>query len=624
MNLREAVKKILIREISSKIVDRLIQKWTQGKNIDPSKVKDYIDEFSDISSSLPVEFRDITKLDFSTVSKIVDARRAKNRIKKFTTKFKKMDYPEGAPKPSNLDLKRTLKKYNDIYPFIKDGQRAKFEEYDWLKFLSKTNEFFERHFFSLIQNKILEENPNWTPEQIAFYLTEIVENYDQLPENTPPIYLLSMSEIEHIIDGLPKTQKNQKSKIDVSDIPQVSHPKKNLTIYAPTGKPDCIRLKNGRPWCTSREGTLNLYYNYRFDQNLTLYYVIDEDLPFNHLNFASVILVDRNGEMRLADGANSGRYGGTVILPWDEIVSKIPKLDGLKDLFKPKPLTEEESRIFTKLRRMGIPDVSLQEWFGDLAQTETNYSPDDLIELWMEINSSKLGDKQYASLNVDQKKKYIALGFQLTPDQINSSENSVMTYYSKKQLENITSKSIRDLTNEDVTLINHPFFKKIKTELRDKFLNEITRGQISKDLEFTVDLDRSDSGGVFNFVKLYGIELLLTELPENLVTLGVVTSKVSSYNLKFGEEFAKYKNLEHLKLKNCVTEFPTFIKELNLEILEVYDPRIKKVPDWVGDLALNFLTISPETYIDPKIQHKLETREHRFSNDFFYLSREVI
>ena len=111
MNLRDTVKKILIHEISSKIVDKLVQKWTQGKDINPEKVKEYIDEFSDISSSLPVEFRDITKLDFSTVSKIVEARRAKNRLKKLTTKFKKMDYPEGAPKPSNLDLKRTIKKY---------------------------------------------------------------------------------------------------------------------------------------------------------------------------------------------------------------------------------------------------------------------------------------------------------------------------------------------------------------------------------------------------------------------------------------------------------------------------------------------------------------------------------
>jgi hypothetical protein len=620
MNLRDTVKKILIHEISSKIVDKLVQKWTQGKDINPETAKEYIDEFSDISSSLPVEFRDITKLDFSTVSKIVEARRAKNRLKKLTTKFKKMDYPEGAPKPSNLDLKRTIKKYNDIYPFIKDGQRAKFEEYDWLKFLSKTNEIFERHFLGLMQNKITEENPNWTPEQIAFYLNAIIENYDQLPENTPPIYLLSMSEIEHIIDGLSKTEINQKSKIDVSDIPQVSHPKKNLTIYAPTGKPDCIRLKNGRSWCTSREGTSNLYYNYRFDQNLTLYYVIDEDLPFDHLNFATVILVDKNGEMRLADGSNSRRYAGSTILPWDEIVGKIPKLDGLKDLFEPKPLTEEENRIFTKLRRMSIPDVSLQEWFGDLAQTETSYSPDDLIELWMEINSSKMTDKQYASLNVDQKKKYIALGIELTPGQINSSENSVIAYYSKKQLEKILTKSIRELKDDDVSLLNHPMFKKLKIDLRDKFLQQLTKVAIGKNLDLRIDLDKKDDSGVGNFMKLYGLEILLSQLPENLVFLIITAPKGSVYDLKFGEEFARFKNLEKFSLENCVTEFPTFLKKLDIEILEINDPRVKKVPDWVGDMKLNFLTISNQTYIDPKIKEKLETREKRFPLDFFALT----
>jgi len=619
MNLRDTVKKILIHEISSKIVDKLVQKWTQGKEINPDKVKKYIDEFSDISSSLPVEFRDITKLDFSTVSKIVEARRAKNRLKKLTTKFKKMDYPEGTPKPSNLDLKRTIKKYNDIYPFIKDGQISKFEEYDWLKFLSRTNEIFERHFLGHLQNKISKENPNWTPEQIAFYLNAIIENYDQLPENTPPIYLLSMSEIEHIIDGLPKTEINQKSKIDVSDIPQVSHPKKNLTIYAPTGKPDCIRLKNGRPWCTSREGTSNLYYNYRFDQNLTLYYVIDEDLPFDNLNFASVILVDRNGGMRLADGSNSGKYAGSTILPWDEIVGKIPKLDGLKDLFEPKPLTEEENRIFTKLRRMNIPDVSLQEWFGDLAQTETSYSPDDLIELWMEITSSRMTDKQYASLNVDQKKKYIALGIELTPSQINSSENSVITYYSKKQLEKILTKSISQLKDEDVSLLNHPMFKKLKIDLRDKFLQQLTKVAIGKNLDFRIDLDKKDSSGVGNFMKLYGLEILLSQLPENLVFLIITAPKGSVYDLKFGEEFARFKNLEKFSLENCVTEFPTFLKKLDIEILEINDPRVKKVPDWVGDMKLNFLVISNQTYLDPKIEEKLETREKRSPLDNFAL-----
>ena len=57
MNLKDTVKKILINEISSKIVDKLVQQWTKDTNLDPSVVKEYIDEFSGISSSLPVQFR---------------------------------------------------------------------------------------------------------------------------------------------------------------------------------------------------------------------------------------------------------------------------------------------------------------------------------------------------------------------------------------------------------------------------------------------------------------------------------------------------------------------------------------------------------------------------------------
>ena len=73
-------------------------------------------------------------------------------------------------------------------------------------------------------------------------------------------------------------------------------------------------------------------------------------------------------------------------------------------------------------------------------------------------------------------------------------------------------------------------------------------------------------------------------------------------------------------MENCVTEFPTFLKKLDIEILEINDPRVKKVPDWVGDMKLNFLTISNQTYIDPKIKEKLETREKRFPLDFFALT----
>lgn len=609
MNLKDTVKKILINEISSKIVDKLVQQWTKDTNLDPSKVKEYIDEFSGISSSLPVQFRDITRLDFPSVKKIVDARRAKTRVKTLTTKFKTMEYPEGQPKPSNTELKSTIRKYNEIYPFLTDRERKSLENTTWLQFLSKTNQFFETKFASELLKKIKKEEPNWTEDQIMYYLLSIVQNYNEIPENTPPFYLLSISEIEHIIDGLPTSKKVENIKSDITDIPQVLNPRKNLLIYAPTGKPDCIKLKNGRPWCTSREGSNNLYYNYRFDKNLTLYYVIDEDLPFDNLNFATVILVDPDGGMRLADASNSGDYGGHVVLPWEQIVKKLPKLDGLKELFVPKPLTENEKSVIQALRR-ARGESNLNSWAKNFLETNPTfaeeYSPYDIIELWMEVNSQRLSDMQYASLDPELKKKYIGLGHDLSSDMINNSESSVLTYYANKKLESILKKSLKDLSDEDIALLNNQSFKKHKTYLKDRFITQLSDPSANKDGFINVDLrSRNISSPVDKFIKLYGLDLLISKLPLDIKSLSIVADDDGSVTLKFGDDLSRLQNLEQLELTNCVNEFPIVIKKLNLEVLTISDKRIKKVPNWVGDLHLFFLNLSKETYLDPKIEERL-------------------
>jgi len=124
-------------------------------------------------------------------------------------------------------------------------------------------------------------------------------------------------------------------------------------------------LRNGRSWCTSRDGSSNLYYNYRLNNNLTLYYVINEDLPYSDTNFASVILVQTDGRKRLADGTNSGRYSGHDAIPWDDIVKKIPKLSGLESIFVPKPLTEEEKQTIDKVKNTRVGDNPTKSFDGD-------------------------------------------------------------------------------------------------------------------------------------------------------------------------------------------------------------------------------------------------------------------
>ena len=614
MSLKEQIRKVIISEIAEKIVEKLVQNWTKGTSLNPDVVKDYILKFADISSSLPVEFRDITRLNYTTVKKLVDAKLAKNRLKDLTTHFKTMKHEEGQA-PSNTILKKTIRKYNEIYPFLKPEEIKKMEKYTWLKFMSKVNEIFQTNFLGLLLEKIKKEEPTWSQDQIIFYLDKALEYYNEIPDNTPPLHLLSMNEIESVIDTILATKKTKIAKVDTSDIPQVSHPKKNLTIYAPTGKPECIRLANGRSWCTSREGGGNLYYNYRFDRKLTLYYVIDEDLPFDDLNFASVILVDNNGDMRLADGSNSGRFSGHDIVPWDVILSKIPKLDGLKDRFVPKPLTEQENKIFSMLRRMSIPDVSLFEWFTDLKQKEDllelDYSVEDLIELWMEINSPSLLDNQYKFLTPELKKKYISLGFDLDNTKIKNSESSVLQYYMKKKLEKLLNKSIKQLDDSEITLLNLPIFQNYKNELRDKFTKELSNETFNNGSTFELDLTNSRDNRIGNYVKLYSFDALINNIPKNITDLVIIGESNTTTDLTFDDNFKNFKNLERLNLKYCTSEFPIFIKSLmQLETICVVDPRIAQVPNWVGDFSeLRFLTVSQKTKISPDLTKKIESRD---------------
>jgi hypothetical protein len=187
-----------------------------------------------------------------------------------------------------------------------------------------------------------------------YYVQAYLDNFNQLYDQMPLVTSLSFTDFEHYIDASVKSEDTD-TKTDTSDVEEVYN-ENNLIIFQPKTRDQCIKLKNGRSWCTSREGTSNLFYNYRLDNERTLYYVIDQDKDYSDVNFAVVILVDPDGDMSLADGTNSGRYSGHQNIPWSEIVTKIPKLKGLEGIFKPKPLTSEEKSLIDKIRGSKVGD----------------------------------------------------------------------------------------------------------------------------------------------------------------------------------------------------------------------------------------------------------------------------
>jgi hypothetical protein len=267
------------------------------------------------------------------------------------------------------------------------------------------------------------------------------------------------------LDGLEgKKDATDKNKQEVDDI-DLKYDQNNLKIFAPKTKDQCIRLKNGRGWCTSREGSGNMYYNYRLGNERTLYYVIDEDKSFDDLNFATVILVDPDGRKSMADKSNSGRYGGSTNLPWNEIVSKVPKLEGLENIFVPEPLTQQERELINVVRNARVGNNPME-----------SFENPQQVEMWLEYNSPTLNDIQYSNLTPDLKKKYIALGMNLSSPMIKTSEPEVLKYYIGKKIDVIKNKDISSLTNEEISLLETPMLKKLKEELKSKFASSITSG----------------------------------------------------------------------------------------------------------------------------------------------------
>ena len=380
---------------------------------------------------------------------------------------------------------------------------------------------------------------------------------------------MSFSELEHLLDGLQgKKEQSDKNKEDLSNI-DLKYDENGLKIFAPTTKDQCIRLRNGRGWCTSREGGGNMYYNYRLGHERTLYYVIDEDKSFDDLNFATVILVDPSGRMAMADKSNSGRYGGSTNMPFSEIVSKVPKLDGLEYIFEPKPLTQEEKQLINTVKNAKVGENPME-----------SFNTPQEVEMWLEYNSPRLSDVQYSNITSDLKKKYIALGMDLSSNMIKSSEPEVLRYYISKKIDSIKSKGVNNLSTEDIALLNTPILKKVKEEFKPKFAKELVSGGGTKvEIEYP-------TGNSSKFVALYGFEELFNNLPDNMTNFLFNNKSNSEINLELPPSISRFKDLEALLLMKCVSSIPENIGDLeNLNFLALPDnPNLTSLPSSILDL----------------------------------------
>ena len=571
MRLLKFLNQNILNEVSDKVKNQLYSKFKDDTSDSREVIMSYIDLFDRYKESLPSNKRDITKYSYKDLKSFIEVKQSVKTITDIFNKFKKKE--QGI---ENVELKKNIKKFLEIQSELPPEYQdiTKFSFLNLVKFINKG---YSQLLNKKMIKKFSEENPNLTQDQILFYLNNYNENFDIIPFETKGIDKMSFSELEGLLDGLEgKKDATDIKKTDVEDI-DLKYDENNLKIFAPKTKDQCIRLKNGRGWCTSREGSGNMYYNYRLGSERTLYYVIDEDMNFDDLNFATVILVDPNGRKAMADKSNSGTYGGSTNLPWSEIVKKVPKLEGLEDIFKPEPLTNEEKELINIVRNVRVGDNPME-----------SFNSPQQVEMWLEYNSPTLSDTQYSNLTSNLKKKYIALGMDLSSNMITTSEPEVLKYYIGKKIEVITNKDINSLNSSELSLLNTPMLKKLKDEFKPKF----TKSLVTSRDELTIS--EFDSGPIAKFIKLYGLEDLFKNLPETLKSIQIINTKEPNMIIKIPEDIGRFKQLSMIIFRNCIDRLPDSICELpELTYLGCIDnTQLTTIPECIVNLPkITFLNL---------------------------------
>jgi hypothetical protein len=570
--------KSVLLEISDKLKKSLVSKFSQQTQDTPETIGEYIDEFEKYKNGLPANERDLSKYDYANLKKVIDVKKYQKKEKELFSAFKKKE-----DKLERVELAKTIRKFLEVQS--KFGKVKDPSNYKFLDFSKLINQVYPKYIKQILMDKFKKENNQITDDILEYYISSYLENFDELYSQMPPPNQLTFAEFEHYIDGIDKGLMNNE-KSSTEDI-EIVYDKNNLIIFQPKTRDQCIRLKNGRSWCTSREGGSNLFYNYRLDNKRTLYYVIDQDKQYSDLNFAVVILVDPYGDMSLADGSNSGRYSGHQNIPWDEIVNKLPKLKNLKDVFVPNPLSEKELELIRQIRNSIVGDNPIK----DLGSEER-------AEMWLEIKSPNLTDNQFKNLTPLLRKKYIALGHELSSGMIAVADDNTKKYYISKKIESIKSKSLTQLSESDIAILNLPGMAKLKEEMKSKLATDFQSGD-----NVTIKIPAQKEG---KYIALYGFDELIKNLSSNIKFFELICTEKNYPQYDLPSEFCnRFTQLETLVMENIVASIPDNINNLrNLIVLNLKgNKELKTLPSSIlqmDDLNMIILRNAADDFTPPQ------------------------
>jgi len=599
-------KKILL-EYPESTVKKLVDKFSKQTDETEDVIRKTIADFERFKAAFDNEDKDIFKHDYNKIKTLIADKSTKQKSKK-DLEGMVQDYINKWRGTVQVDLQLTklnIKKFFEVkthFPQVKEFKRDVLSfnptELNELvaKYFSRFNNQGINELVAAITQKFHEENPD--EDAMTTFLPRakrFVRHFELIPINSKLSKFMNFEEFEHIVDGYTPMEESEYTvpEIDLGDV-DIPYEDDNVLIFAPDQKHKCINIRKkhapDRRWCTSWEGSGNYYYNYRLNQNLTLYYIINKNLPSSDLNYATVILVDRYGDMRLADGSNSGRYAGSTVIPWSEITKKVPVLDGKKQYLEAKPYTDEDQ---AKLQRYKSYSLRTTDPIAELGSEEE-------VELWMELRSPDFshmnqGDEIFGNLPEELQKKYIGLGNELTAGMVRALSPSGMSYYVSKKKEKLLQKSLKDLSENDMEVVLSKEMRPYLRSLKEKYRNEL-----STDFKpnFVGIAYPSDANA--KYARMFGLEELFDLIPADTRFLQIENKSKDKVILKIPASISKFTNVRTLVFENIVNEIPEEIGSLKrLSFLNLTNnEELTTLPESITEIyCLDFISVLGSTQL---------------------------
>jgi hypothetical protein len=223
----------------------------------------------------------------------------------------------------------------------------------------------------------------------------------------------------------------------------------------------------------------------------------------------------------------------------------------------------------------------------------------------LEIVNRKVSDEQFNNLTPNLRKKYIALGHELTAGQVRNSDSDTMKYYLKKKVEALSNKNIGSLSEGEIAILNLPMMAKLKESLKVKFATNF----VFKD-SAVIELPSSNEG---KYIALYGLKELFDSLPDTITELVIKNkSKDGAIKIDIPNDIDRFSNLENLSLTGVVEELPESIGNLSrLSVLGLpNNPRLKSLPKSLAKLEeLDFILLegsNPDIIIPEEVRARMK------------------